>query len=274
MLRSEVPRRPGSYIPLSKVRDWDDYHRRIFPDFKFAYEFTAKEFNSSHPDASQAVKMMAMESATVPLTIIAGLEAAGLATRDKLTIHLVGASSREFSATGMMEELLHYLPTLKKIHICYIGPEVDENLNRPGQNLACEKCQPAGRNRTCSFYNSEYHTLLKASKASGPQQADLIVALNTGMAEVASESWKKTLEYILQEKIPGVFTAYSWPEAEMEDKLLRGMGAKFLVEVQENKWRGVIPTLNMMHKLVAKGKDAQRSIGVSYNSNYWYVFQG
>ncbi|PPQ95409.1 hypothetical protein CVT26_008255 [Gymnopilus dilepis] len=247
MIGTVDPRRPRSYIPLSQIRGWEDYYKRIFPRFQFAYEFTSREFKSSHPDATEAVRLMAMEHSAVPLTVIAGLEAAGLATRDSLTIHFLGAAFREASTTGMMEELLHYLPTLKKLHICYVGPEVDESLNEVGKNFACEKCRRDG---------------------ALPAPADLVVGLNTGMTGIAPESWKQTLEYILLNRIPGIFTAYTKPEAEMEDKQLRKMGAKFLVDVQENKWRGVIPTLNAM--LVDPG----RSVGLAYNSNYWYVVQG
>ena len=269
MIGTVDPRTPRSYIPLSQIRGWEDYYKRIFPRFQFAYEFTSREFKSSHPDATEAVRLMAMEHSAVPLTVIAGLEAAGLATRDSLTIHFLGAAFREASTTGMMEELLHYLPTLKKLHICYVGPEVDESLNEVGKNFACEKCRRDGRRRTCSFHNSEYHRLMGSTGAL-PAPADLVVGLNTGMTGIAPESWKQTLEYILLNRVPGVFTAYTKPEAEMEDKQLRKMGAKFLVDMQENKWRGVIPTLNIMQKLV----NTRRSIGVSYNSNYWYVVQG
>jgi len=262
MIQTPDPR--STYIPLSRIADWSDYHRRIFPDFDYACKFIGNEFKASHPDHIKAIARMVMEATCIPLTVIAALESADLVDRTALRVHFVGAATRELHSQGMMEELLHYLPRLKKLHITYIGPEVGyvrPNI-RPDSNLACEKCQRRKFSRTCGYHYDEYQTFKK-------EKADLIVALNTGMTEVNPVSWRETVKDILKQGVPAVFTAYTEMEARQEDRMLREMGAKFLVEYQPNKWRGVIPKLNKMQKLFAAD-----DIGMSYNSNWWYVFHG
>ncbi|KIY52483.1 hypothetical protein FISHEDRAFT_69902 [Fistulina hepatica ATCC 64428] len=72
---------------------------------------------------------MAQEAFVVPLTILAALERGVLryAARTELCIHVVGASYRETTGNGDLEELLHHLPRLHKLIICFVGPEIFNN---------------------------------------------------------------------------------------------------------------------------------------------------
>ncbi|KAF5357630.1 hypothetical protein D9758_007526 [Tetrapyrgos nigripes] len=267
----QTPNPRDSYIPLSEIADWNDYHCRIFPEFRSKCEATAKGLETSDPASVEGFEMMAMEPACIVLTVIAAIEASGLTTRESLRIHFVGASSRELSGHGMMEELLHYLPCLKNVHITYVGPQAHlcaVLFSLSDGNLACEKCQAKDFSRTASYHGSEYHTFM--TRVAGPEdKPDLVIALNSGFTEVIPESWRLTVQNILRQGVPAAFTSYSDVEARQELGVLRDMGAKFLVEPRENKWRGVVPIVNKIAELFSPG-----SMGMGYDSNWWYVFRG
>lgn len=90
------------------------------------------------------------------------------------------------------------------------------------------------------------------------------------MTEVEPESWETAVDEMLRLQVPVLFTAYSLPEAEMEAKMFEAKSnVKFLLPVERNKWRGVVPTINILNKLYSKDGE-----GVSYASNYQYIVQG
>lgn len=66
------------------------------------------------------------------LTILAGLEEVypDLAAREVLTIHIIGATQEEAQIQMMNEELLHILPSLKRLVVGYIGPEFPSDIER------------------------------------------------------------------------------------------------------------------------------------------------
>ncbi|EIN09135.1 hypothetical protein PUNSTDRAFT_134301 [Punctularia strigosozonata HHB-11173 SS5] len=269
-IRTPQPR--TQYIQLSSLRGWDDYNTCIFPKFDFAAEFTSREFGTNNKDVARATKLLAMESTVLPLTVLAALEQAipSLEMRSKLCIHFVSVESREFHGRAMTEEILHYLPSLRALNICLVGPNIPTNSESETEwaesELACPPCASRGRTREAAFYKGPYEVFVHKSNHAR-QQPDLIVALNTGFSEVETVSWRKTLEVIIDGGVPAVFTAYSHAEAEMEESILRDMGVRFIQKVEKNKWRGPVPRVNSY--LQWAGDDVS-----FYNSHYWYIIQG
>ncbi|KAJ7574523.1 hypothetical protein C8J56DRAFT_978474, partial [Mycena floridula] len=187
---------------------------------------------------------MVTEVQSIPLTVIAGLEASipDITSRKSLEIHFVAAADREISTRGMLEEILHQFPSLKRFHIRYIGPESvgDQNLN-PNTNHACADCKGRGCTRTWSLHPMEYHRFLEENPTKRP---DFIVGINTGWSEIAVDSWSVTLDKILALKVPTLFTAYSELEGRLEAAQLRYKRVNFIVDAEENRWKGVIPIIN------------------------------
>ncbi|KAJ7765076.1 hypothetical protein DFH07DRAFT_372973 [Mycena maculata] len=261
---SPSPRR--SYTPLSRYAGFDHFHRDLsaeFGDIALMYRALADSFHTFHPMAVQAVGQMSTEAESIPLTVIAGLEASipDIATRRALEIHFVAASSRELCSRAMTEELLHHFTSLHELNIHYVGPEAADPRCAPSSpNLACSPCKERGSSRMWTIHATEYHRFLADNPARRP---DLIVGLNTGCAEIETASWATTLDKICALKTPTLFTAYSQPGLN----LLRGRGVDFVVEVRENKWRGIIPIVN-------KGIKLTQGMLALYSSNYWYVFRG
>ncbi|KAJ7186826.1 hypothetical protein C8R46DRAFT_1058162, partial [Mycena filopes] len=244
MIPTITPR--TSYIPPSALNNWADYHRRIFPEFlPRAVPFTAREFQSAHPDATDAIRLLATESSSIPLTLLATLEemVPDIATRQTLCIHIIGASEREMFSSAMMEEILHFLPRLKRVILVCVGPNVPPVPPRASPNLACDVCQGLGRSRLSVPYVGLYHDFA-ASAVYRMNPPDLVAGFNTGLGEVQVADWCASLEVILAGSVPAVFTAYSEQEVVRDIAVLRSLGAFIHQLPQENKWRGVIPSID------------------------------
>ncbi|KAL0563907.1 hypothetical protein V5O48_018153, partial [Marasmius crinis-equi] len=255
--------------PLSKINGWNDYHEKIFPDFAFATQVTAGTIKTYHPDPPSAIRLLATKATCFPLTVIAALEDVmpTLSLHNSLSIHVVGAATRELLARGMLEELLHFLPKLKTLKILFVGPETIDPSGGNETNLACEFCVAKGRSRTSTFYKGTYHDFVLTPGASA-NRPDLIVGLNTGMSEVDHESWKKTIGVIRDLDVPALFTCYTKREGESEMRMMKGMGVKIAKELSLNKWRGVVPKSNNYWNTDDEGPIA------AYNSYYKYIAHG
>ncbi|KAK0466216.1 uncharacterized protein EV420DRAFT_816754 [Desarmillaria tabescens] len=259
MQRSHVPR--SSYLPLSELRGWAEYGR-LFPDFEYSVHMNAREFQHVHPSAEKAIALMAKEAASVTLTILAALEdtVPDLSRRTRLCIHIAGAAHRELTCSGLMEELLHFLPCLEHVTVVYTGPEI--TLPPSPQNLACVKCQNRGWSRTSVFHEGSY-----ADFDDEAHPPDLIAVLNSGFTEMETGGWQASLRVILDSGKPALFTAYSQMEAEWEEKTMKDTGARVVRSTELNKWQGLSPT-------VPKERSTLDSIVFTYSNQFRFIIQG
>ena len=124
----ETPRR--TYTPLSSTSDWYDYHARV-ADRPFIKEFVRPDFTLDltlsgqilEPGGAEATSSywtflrFASETSTMPLTKLSALEKGlpSLTTRSRLSIHIIGASMREWENLMVFEEILHLLPTVNHL---------------------------------------------------------------------------------------------------------------------------------------------------------------
>ncbi|KAE9403206.1 hypothetical protein BT96DRAFT_917648 [Gymnopus androsaceus JB14] len=255
---------------MASYTDWDHYHRVLsqeasgIADISDMYGRLVDDFQTHSPQAVVGVGQLSTESESFPFTVISGLEKAipKISTYVSLEIHIVGASSRELGITGMTEEILHHFPHLKRLHLRFIGPEA--RAPTEPDNQACEVCQAAGGRRTWSMHTELYHVYMRKNPGNKP---DLIVALNSGHSDITLFiSWTPTLYKILDMNVPALFTEYSREEAELEVVRLRSMGARFVVELEKNKWKGVIPIINRA-VLLNHGD-------VVYSNQFLYVVNG
>lgn len=213
---------------------------------------------------------LATESMTIPLTILEALEDTldDLLTRTSLSIHLIGASTRELGDIVLFEELLHLLPALKHIEVVLAGPEVpgESGDGLVGSELVelecCEACTLRGRRRTCRLFRGVYDAFAKSPAYTKP---DLAVLFHSGRSQEAIEGWKPTTKFLFDESILTLCTTYTAREAKEETKELEEWGVQFLVKPEENRWRSVVPILEVM-----EGEEHQ----VYYVNYYRYVFKG
>ena len=214
-----------------------------------------------------ACLMLAAESSSLLITILAGLESElfDLASRAKLTIHVVGAGELEIRRASMMEELYHLLPNLQILVVGYVGPDVRPIHGDIGKILefgCCFKCQGMNRSPRQAFLaNYPYHDFTK-SDLFLKYPPDLIVAFHTGHAR--SLEWQPTLNRILDLEVPAVFTTYNVQLALDEEQSFNSMNAHFSKRPAENRWRGVIP----------KPDFAMKRYDMFYVNYYWYIVKG
>ncbi|PBL00327.1 hypothetical protein ARMGADRAFT_1159674 [Armillaria gallica] len=147
---------------------------------------------------------MAKEAASVTLTITMALEDTipDLAQRKRVYVHVV--------STEMME-MLYFLPRLQNLVVVNAGP----NVETPCQtNAACDRCRNLGRSRT----SGKSHPL------------DLIARVHGS----GTAAWRFSLEMILDNGKPVVFTAYQRLEVEWKEKASKETGARVVEDVEAN----------------------------------------
>ena len=266
-LPTESPR--DTYRPLHTAHGWKDY----FEDLSESPlgRFINRDFSPADDDemslrTSRFLKI-AVDTSSLILTILAGLESEipDLPSRTKLTIHVVGADDQELRRARMTEELYHLLPKLQALVVGYVGPDVGPSHGDTTKVIefdCCPRCQMMDRSPRQAFLaNDLYHDFVK-SELFAKYPPDLIVAFQSGHAQVSS--WQPTLNSILDLGIPAVFTTYNKQEALDEERSFNDMGAHFSRRLAENPWRGVFPMFDMF-----VGR-----YDVFYINYYWYIVKG
>ena len=266
-LPTESPR--DTYRPLHTAHDWKEYFEN-FAEHPLG-KFINKNFSPADDDAMslRACRLLkvAVDTSSLILTILAGLESEipDLASRTEFTIHVVGADDQELRRGRMTEELYHLLPKLQALVIGYVGPDVGPSRGNTTNLLdfqCCPECQKMGRSPRQAFLaNDLYHDFVK-SELFAKYPPDLIVAFQSGHAQVSS--WQPTLNSILDLGVPAVFTTYNKQEALDEEQSLDEMGAHFSRRLAENPWRGVLPMFDMFVE----------QYDVFYCNYYWYIVKG
>lgn len=260
----------SSYKPLRSIRSWKEYFD--FSSNPLAQcideNFEPVENNPNIYPAWRTLKA-ATEASSFILTVLAGLESSipDLANRTTLTLHVVGPSLQELQIQRMNEELLHLLPNLKHLIIGLIGPDfpvTGEDSKELMSSGCCPECTTAGRTRQIFFSRSLYHDFFSKNPLGAKHALDMLVAFNSGHADVETHTWRPTLLKILDIGKPAVFTTYNRQEAVEEGEVLQGLGAAFKVKPEENRWRGLLPYL-----------DCFMARYETYHQNFWwYVIEG
>ena len=255
-----------TYRPLHTVHGWKEYFEEL--SGSPLGRFIKTDFSPADDTADSlrecCLLKVAANSSSLILTIMAGLESEipDLASRTKLTIHLVGADNQELRHARMTEELYHLLPKLQALVIVYVGPDVGPSRGKLMLLGCCPQCQEMDRSPHKAFLvNHLYHDFVK-TELFAKYPPDLIVAFHTGHARVSS--WQPTLPSILDLGIPAVFTVYNKQDALDEGQIFDEMGAHFSRRPAENPWRGVLPLFEPF----------EGRYDVYYCNYYWYIVKG
>ena len=211
---------------------WDDYfalrsedHRRYARAGVPLPDVVADDFTTITRSQSQ------------PVTCLYAMYQFGISTflnkGGNLRIDVVGADSYESPPTHIWEEILHMLPTIKRLTINFVGPnacqalEVNEYETAPVE--CCPTCTLNHRERHVGMFGSTYHEYFEKYVESGiNEKPDLVVAFNTGMYEEYTESWTTSLQPILDMNVPCFFTSFNEGEAVQDTALLRRQNANVL----------------------------------------------
>lgn len=211
--------------------------------------------NRSEPQNPSLIPWMRTTQTTpslsIPLTILAALERlynGGLVQVNKLetfVIHVVGVEDYEIAYAAMAwEEILHQLPGVRELKLVLIGPRnvVSEETVRAGwiELECCPSCTRKGRSRVSRFAKTTWLDWFDSLSDVEKVEFDpnLIVGFNSGLHDVLlKEAWKPSLEVMLKEGFPCVFTSLSEQEGKDDAVVLEELGAKLLWRAEENVWR-------------------------------------
>ncbi|KAL2072860.1 hypothetical protein VTL71DRAFT_12203 [Oculimacula yallundae] len=269
---TSIPR--STYRPLSSISTWIDYFTllsdksslvsgKVTPDLK--------PLGTGNEQISNAL-IAASDKNTMMLTILAALEVVfqdDLATKDSLTLHILGATATELDALMLFEELLHLLPNLKTLHCVFIGPQLPNPLYGDERVVldCCPVCTNQTRKRSMSMFQGTYHEYIASHPFTQEHNStpDLAVAFHSGHSQEAQLEWEPTIKLLAEARFPTLFTTYNEKEMREETEGLARMGAGFSKEGERNQWMGMRMLLDPL----------EESEGSVYANNmFWYVVQG
>ncbi|CAJ2508480.1 Uu.00g135060.m01.CDS01 [Anthostomella pinea] len=269
---------------LADAAGWYDYWVNISnapgvagvvkPDFTDLEEQVLRLASEDERVEAEGMRMFfacASNTATMSLTILSALEDISWEA-PQLRLHIVGATGRELTALASFEEILHLTPSLRGLHITAVGPGLPSVLDNgrnghhymPKSDLeCCPACTADGRTRSVSMYQGLYHEFAKTGDYEKP---DLVVLFNSGWVDGddALSDWEPTIQGLVEDNVPALFTTYNAGEAQNEQMRMRALGAKFLVEVAEDKWKGLVPEPEFIDE----------EYGMWHYNAYRYVIQG
>ncbi|KAJ7439046.1 hypothetical protein B0H11DRAFT_2103145 [Mycena galericulata] len=187
----------------------------------------------------------------MPMTALYALECLNTnldwTRKEELTIHVIGAQSKELYNAICFENILHQLPHVKHVKIVLCGVELvpllaDDMRGGPYDILCCADCKRRGRRRSNEYYDVHYHDLPR--KIGGQYyRPDLAIAFNSGAGEAQYISgWKRTIAFLVAHNVPSVFTAYTQSEALTDNGLLLEAGAALVPELGpcRNPWGSLL----------------------------------
>ena len=279
---TETPR--SEHLDLSSVSNWMDYLARVSGK-DFVRTFTDQHINLlnvheweypenfdiyQRSDTKQLLMyhLLATDTLTMPLSIVAALEDSDrdILTKQTLSVHVVGAETKELLNLMMFEEMLHLLPSLRHLKITLIGPtKVGDPEDRLSQEMPCNVCQScsrAGRTRTTTVYQGVYHDFATNPKY---QRPDIAVLFHSGRTQEAQASWRPTTRFLVESGTLTLCTTYNLGEATEEVAELDSIGANFIFRPDVNKWQSLVPLPDFN-----EGPEH----GLYYHNFYRYIFQG
>lgn len=239
---------PSNYDPLFTAcpTDWTEYFKVRFPE-----EYATTQLGMFPQEYLPAATHLLSQPCTCLYAIYHhGLDeyTKGHFASKSMTIHIVGASRQyEIPPRGKIwEELMHCLPAIRSLKTVFIGPEVgvaDDGSKRllcPNMGC-CPVCTAQNRTRSIEIFGYTYHEYKQDPMFSQP---DLIVAFNTGMFIERTESWKTTLQVMLEMNVPCLFTSYAKQDAIGDYAVIESLNANCLSdEALLNPMRDSTPSI-------------------------------
>ncbi|KAJ7660904.1 hypothetical protein DFH06DRAFT_988531 [Mycena polygramma] len=172
------------------------------------------------------------DTLTLPMTILYALsklsDGDGWTQKQTLMVHIVGASSREWSCSRVFEEILHRTPQVKTLKIIMCGPEAPDRKTHNVEICRHVQVGPCYHvlNRLIQCLYRAYHDFVR-EQGSDFERPDLCIGFNSGANHSASlgYTWPATFKLLVERKIPSLITAFGREDAEKDAALLRAAGA-------------------------------------------------
>ncbi|XP_043237867.1 microtubule-associated protein futsch-like [Amphibalanus amphitrite] len=200
--------------------------------------------------------------ASYPLTLLFALqnipvaEEVHISQRTELTVHVVGAEhATDCHPLGRWGSfLLHLLPRLRRLHVVFIGLELEAAGGRPGvtqHDFTSAACRAAGRRLTCELQPSTaYHTYCRSPQFRPP---DVIAAFNAGLHRFAGherrDTWRETIPYLVRDGVPLVLSGYTLLECPQDvARIEQEQKVDVLLPPRKNPYRSTRPQQNFLNE--------------------------
>jgi len=227
------------------------------------------KYLSNDPKERELVEYLrcGTNTTTIQLTLIAAMEVTipNVNTRGSINLHIIGAAGPEFASVPAFEELLHFLPSLKTLHLSFVGLNVSEHPTNDtkSQNRytlqCCTACTKMGRSVSITTWRGPYHAYANTEFYKTP---DLAAAFPSGFSVDEQADWLPTIDYLAHAPHPTLFTAARYFEINREIGVWKVLGAKFVKNAEVNKWKGMSPSL---------GVCGDTPNEVTYKNHWWYI---
>ncbi|KAJ7728676.1 hypothetical protein B0H14DRAFT_3859805 [Mycena olivaceomarginata] len=186
------------------------------------------------------------------MTILYGLEELnndnGWTRKHTLTVHILGADTRELSCAGVFEEILHRTPEVKTLKLVMCGPDVPRR--NSFDHKICPACMVLGHSYLIEYAADAYHDFVE-KQGNKFENPDLCIGFNSGAGQHTNYTWPTTFKLLVERKLPSVFTAYNPEEAEDDAAMLRAAGARLHPALRPalNPWGSmkVVPTVHSVY---------------------------
>ncbi|KAF8884508.1 hypothetical protein BD779DRAFT_778751 [Infundibulicybe gibba] len=185
---------------------------------------------------------------SMPMSILWALEILNIpdeswTRKSALTIHIVGARELEVMNGQIFEEILHRLPEVKTLNLVLCGPQLSQmSISLDSELLSdmetCPECRRKGRKRLHYYYPEMYYDFMRGHGATLPKP-DLAVAFNSDSSDTETSSWPETMQCLVQNQIPSLFTAYNQEGAQNDAELLTQAGAELVFGPEQNPWGSI-----------------------------------
>ncbi|KLO10596.1 hypothetical protein SCHPADRAFT_510742 [Schizopora paradoxa] len=231
-------------------------------------EWFADPANLCPPDSSPVLNRIRTKQLSIPMTILYGLElfdkAAGdlplLTSRTELEIAVIGPMEYELKYGGLacFEEILHALPSLRRLTVRFIGLELVCGLigkagviQEAKKWYPCAVCKEKGVELVPTFHPQLFHEYVKEPmwiRVENPpafRWPDLAVAFNSGMGllrRLEKSSWSPTLKLLAENGVPTLCTSFLKRESLEDEDCLKMQRCNIVIERQKNPWRSEVLT--------------------------------
>ncbi|KAJ7738162.1 hypothetical protein B0H16DRAFT_99969 [Mycena metata] len=241
-----APTRAFRWIPPPHKRSWTSLKTVTWAD-----EFQP-QLELEFLEAAPSISMRRMSDILcMPMTALYALECLNdnlnWTKKGLLSIHVIGAQSKELWHAVCFENILHQLPAVKLVHVVICGALLEPHLgddmrSGPYDIQCCQDCERKERGRGNDYYDVHYHDL-PAKIGPNYRIPDLAIAFNSGASEASyTAAWKKTVAFLVENNIPSVFTAYTAAEAAQDHQILVDAQAKLVPELGpcRNPWGSLL----------------------------------
>ncbi|KAJ7787623.1 hypothetical protein B0H14DRAFT_2952437, partial [Mycena olivaceomarginata] len=165
--------------------------------------------------------------------------------RSSLTIHVLGSNAEfDHAVVCMYETIMHRIPNLINLHIVFCDIKLGASRHASRDVTLCEDCQQRSASLVHEYIGKNYVDHVRSGTF---QMPDLCILMNGYIANNETALWSQTIDILLKQHIPSLFTANEYVYARRDHNILSKSGACLVpcLTLAENPWGSLSMQLNL-----------------------------